>query len=451
MSTTSSGPLGQRDQNDNNHTVDQVARDKSRNVDDNRIRRYLSLGIPVLTVAILGVYVLVWWVSNANPALQASPADQQVIGQVTSIPPSIWQRVGAGGRSNPWYPVGGQPSLDGPNGHPEFFYVGGEFCEFCAPERWAILNALSRFGSFSHLSQLRSYDDQLATFSFYRSTYTSPYVDFVPVEHIGNTKDILGQFVTLQPFRSNQQQLFNRYASTAYLPTGQGFPFVDLNNQYLVGGGIDPGALQNAAREPLSWQQIAHALQTPSSPVAQHILGTANFLTAAICLVTNQQPGSVCRVSVIQQIDSALRTPSSALVHDALRVAQRMHVGPARSANASCALHLCVASGIAFTVEKPRAGTPRRVPRLSASLTPLQLRGSPPPPAPARRGGSRSRCGRHAQSRPTATPGCPRGAFGLPLVFCQRHLMCQITRAADYASPCGSRSGRRSPARASSF
>jgi hypothetical protein len=310
MSTTSSGPLGQRDQNDDHLSVNRVARDTARNVDDNRIRRYLSLGIPVLTVAILGVYVLVWFVGNANPALQASPADQQVVEQVTSIPPSIWQRVGTDDRSNPWYPVGGQPALNGPNGHPEFFYVGGEFCEFCATERWAILNALSRFGSFSHLSQLRSYDDQLATFSFYQSTYTSPYVDFVPVEHVGNTKDILQQFVTLQPFQDNQQQLYNRYASTTYLPTGQGLPFIDLNNQYLLGEGIEPAVLQNAGGEPLSWQQVAEALQTPSSPVAQHILGMANWLTASTCLVTNQQPGSVCNVSVIQHIESSLPTRS---------------------------------------------------------------------------------------------------------------------------------------------
>ncbi len=169
---------------------------------------------------------------------------------------------------------------------------------------------MSRFGGFSHLSQLRSYDDQLATFSFYRSTYASSYVDFVPVEHIGNTKDILQQFVTLQPFQGNQQQLFNRYASTNYLPTGQGFPFIDLNNQFLLGEGIEPAVLQNAGGEPFSWQQVAEALQTPSSPVAQHILGMANWLTAAICLVTNQQPGSVCHVPVIQQIESALQTRS---------------------------------------------------------------------------------------------------------------------------------------------
>jgi hypothetical protein len=306
MATTSSGPLGHPDDAYDSLSANRVARGTSRSSDDDRIRRYLSLAIPVLTVAVLGVYVLVWSASNANPTLQASPANQQLVGQVTSNHQSTWLSAGTGGLANPWHPVSGQPMLNGPRGHPEFFYVGAEFCEFCATERWAILIALSRFGSFSRLSQLRSYNDQLATFSFYRSSYTSPYVDFVPVEHMGNAKDILGQFVTLQSFQGTQQQLFNRYASTAYVPTGQGFPFIDLNNQYLMGGGIDPRVLQTTAGEPLSWKQIVQALQTPSSPVAQHILGTANFLTAAVCLVTNQQPGSVCMVPAIQQIESAV-------------------------------------------------------------------------------------------------------------------------------------------------
>ncbi len=270
------------------------------------LRLYLSLGIPVVTVVILGIYVLVWLMDNANPALQARPADRQVVQQVIGLPQSTWQRVETGGVSNPWHHIKGQPALNGPNGRPEFFYVGGEFCEFCATERWAMLNALSRFGTFTHLSQMRSYDEQVATFTFYQSTYSSPYVDFVPVEHVGNTKDIFGQFVTLQPFQGNQQQLFNRYASATYLPTGQGLPFIDLNNQYLLGGGVDPAILQNAAREPLSWQEIASALTTPPSLIAQRLLGTANYLTAAICLVTNQQPGSVCQAPAIQQIESTL-------------------------------------------------------------------------------------------------------------------------------------------------
>lgn len=311
--TPLSDSTGQSERRDGHRAAKEGARQGSLLPKQDRLRRALSLGIPAVTVAVLGIYVLVWWVNNANPALQARPADPQVVQQVTGVPEALWQRVGTGGLSNPWHPIRGQPALTGQNGHPEFFYVGGEFCEFCATERWAILNALSRFGAFSHVSQLRSFDEQIATFSFYQSSYTSPYVDFVPIEHVGNTKDLLGQFVSLQPFQGKEQQLFNRYASTTYLPTGQGLPFIDLNNQDLLGGGLDPAIFQNTSHEPLSWQEIARALTTPASPLAQQILGTANYLTAAICLVTYQQPGRVCHALAIQQIEAALGIPSSSM------------------------------------------------------------------------------------------------------------------------------------------
>jgi hypothetical protein len=252
------------------------------------------------------MYLLIRWAGNANPALHAVPADRHVVQELAEMPPSLWQSIGTGGVSNPWRRISGQPALTGPHAHPEFFYVGGEFCEFCATERWAIIIALSRFGTFDGLRQLRSYDEQLATFSFTQSRYTSSFVDFVPIEHVGNTKDVWGQFVPLQSFQGNQQQLFERYDSTTYLPMSQGLPFIDLGNQFLLGGGSNPALLQNAAHQALSWQQVGQAVLTPASAIAQDLVGTANYLTAAICVVTYQQPGSVCESPLIQHLEVAL-------------------------------------------------------------------------------------------------------------------------------------------------
>jgi hypothetical protein len=39
---------------------------------------------------------------------------------------------------------------------------------------------------------------------------------------------------------------------------------------------------------------IAGSLADPASDVAQNVGGTANLLTAAICQITNNQPGNVC-------------------------------------------------------------------------------------------------------------------------------------------------------------
>ena len=69
-------------------------------------------------------------------------------------------------------------------------YIGAEYCPFCAAERWALTVALSRFGTFSglagtHSSSTDVYPDT-QTLSFYGSHYTSPYLDFQPVEETTN-------------------------------------------------------------------------------------------------------------------------------------------------------------------------------------------------------------------------------------------------------------------------
>jgi len=56
----------------------------------------------------------------------------------------------------------------------------------------------------------------------------------------------------------------------------------------------------------LTWQDIANKLSDSNSNVTKGIVGSANYLTAAICQVTNQQPTSVCNSDPIPQIENAL-------------------------------------------------------------------------------------------------------------------------------------------------
>ena len=51
----------------------------------------------------------------------------------------------------------------------------------------------------------------------------------------------------------------------------------------------------------LTWAQIAADLHDPSSPVAKAVLGTANYMTAAICELTGDQPASACTVGTSLQ------------------------------------------------------------------------------------------------------------------------------------------------------
>lgn len=276
---------------------------------------YTVIGVLVLIALVIGGFVLLQrWQAGQQTSSAAEPqqaVDPIVLQQVTGVSQATWEGIGTGGVSNPLKSASNQPPLKGPNGHPEFFYVGGEYCPYCAAERWAMVNALSRFGTFKNLSQIISAESHISTFSFYRSSYTSNYIDFVPVEVNNNQLDASGRAGSLQNLTSAQQQTFNTYDNAPYFSaqSALAFPFMDIGNRYLAqGGSFQPTVLLDSSQNTLSWQDIASSLSNPSSPIAQNILGTANYLTAAICSQTNQQPGNVCSSPVIQKIEQSLGT-----------------------------------------------------------------------------------------------------------------------------------------------
>jgi hypothetical protein len=55
-----------------------------------------------------------------------------------------------------------------------------------------------------------------------------------------------------------------------------------------------------------SWSQIAAALKDPASPIAQSVNGGANYITGAICKMTNNQPSDVCSSPAVQAVQSGL-------------------------------------------------------------------------------------------------------------------------------------------------
>lgn len=187
--------------------------------------------------------------------------------------------------------MSGPPLTSG--GKPEVLYIGAEYCPFCAAERWAMIVALSRFGTFSGLSTTHSSstdtDPNTPTFTFYGSTYTSKYLNFTAVEEQKNYQ-AGGSYAPLQTPTAAEQSLLTRY------DTGQSIPFLDVGNSYVQVGdlpGFDPSILAG-----LTWSQIGADLSNPSSPVAQAADGAANYLTAAICKLTGNQPASACTPAV---------------------------------------------------------------------------------------------------------------------------------------------------------
>jgi hypothetical protein len=55
----------------------------------------------------------------------------------------------------------------------------------------------------------------------------------------------------------------------------------------------------------LSWSTVATDLSNPSSGVAKAVDGTANYITAAICKMTGNQPASAC-TSTVQSLEASL-------------------------------------------------------------------------------------------------------------------------------------------------
>jgi thiol-disulfide isomerase/thioredoxin len=254
--------------------------------------------IALILGAIVGLVILFIVISRITtppPSANTSPpADPTVISEVTHVSSAVTDAVGTAGAPDPLAHKTAT-LLTGAGGKPEMLYVGAEWCPFCAAERWAMVVALGRFGTFSGLHFTTSADAPEVfpgthTLSFYGSTYTSAYLDFVPVEQEDRNRK------TLQSPTAQQQQLMQTYD-----PDGS-IPFIDIGNQYtMVGQGVLPNSLQG-----LSWQQIASSLSNPDSPVTKAIVGNANYLTAAICKLSGAASAPICRDPTIAQIAGQL-------------------------------------------------------------------------------------------------------------------------------------------------
>jgi thiol-disulfide isomerase/thioredoxin len=216
-----------------------------------------------------------------------------------SVPAASLDAVGSpSGDSLPTVISGSTVLKDG-DGKPIVTYVGAEYCPYCAAERWAMAVALSRFGTFTNLSATHSASNDVypntQTLSFYGSSYSSPYIDFQPVEEATN-QVVNGSYQTLQTPTAAQTALLTKYDSAGSIP------FLDIANKYVVtGSSYSPQVLQGLTRN-----QIAAQLSDPSSAVAQAIDGTANDITAAISNVTGNQPSSVGNSATIAAIAKKL-------------------------------------------------------------------------------------------------------------------------------------------------
>ena len=217
--------------------------------------------------------------------------------QITTVPATTLDSVGKGSGVSPLIPTNGQPALTS-GGKPEILYIGAEYCPYCAAERWAMTVALSRFGTFSNLRLIHSSSSDVypntPTLSFYKSSYTSKYITFTPVEWFG----LVNNGVTLQKRTPAEAALMAKYDAVPYVQSADAgsYPFLDIGNQYLdIGSQYLPSTLAS-----LTWAQVAADIRNPNSSVAKSVDGTANSITAAICKITKDAPAAVCNSASVK-------------------------------------------------------------------------------------------------------------------------------------------------------
>lgn len=262
-----------------------------------RNRVFLASGAVVVVIAIVVAFVLVK--ANSNGKSNSGTASNgptgtaltAVVNKTVSVPASTLDSVGAGTVTGGLTAVSGTPLTAG--GKPEVLYIGAEYCPYCAAQRWPMVVALSRFGTFSGLSTVHSASRDVypntPTFTFHGSHYTSKYISFAPVEETTNVPSG-SSYTPLDKPTAAQQALATKYDKQGSIP------FIDFGNKYIEVGNMAGYGPQDLSGK--SWSQIAAALSDPSSPIAKAVDGAANYTTAAICKLTNNQPASACTPAV---------------------------------------------------------------------------------------------------------------------------------------------------------
>jgi Domain of unknown function (DUF929) len=264
-----------------------------------RRRILMTLGATGLIVVVVLTLVVVKLTASdsSSTGSGSTSAAGPVIEAVTTIPSKVFDQVGTGTvQALPTAIPGNQSLASG--GKPRVLYVGAEYCPYCAAERWAVVAALSRFGTFTNLGQTASSSKDIfpstATLSFHGSSYSSKYVDFAGYELQSNQQQG-GSYAPLDKLSAADQKVFATFNAPPYVSSQSAgsIPFIDFGGKYMISGAsYDPGELKG-----MTHLEIAQSLAKPDSPVAKSVVGAANLISAAVCHVTGGDPASVCSSS----------------------------------------------------------------------------------------------------------------------------------------------------------
>jgi thiol-disulfide isomerase/thioredoxin len=280
---------------------------------------WIAVGLVVVVVVALVIIKVTSGGTSTPGKTTFQPTSSAVTTELTTVPASVFNSVGITSPVSSVTPpqsISGQTELTATNASgqkvPEVLYMGAEYCPYCAAQRWATIVALSRFGTWSGLGNMASLSSDVypntPTFTFLKAKYTSKYLVFKSVELDTNYLSASGAYVPLQTPTAAEEAEISKYDTTKYVKgftssTEDGsIPFITFANKFIVAGAsYNPQTLAGSSRN-----AIAAGLDNATSPITQAIVASANYQTAALCVLTNQQPGNVCTSSGVAAAAKAM-------------------------------------------------------------------------------------------------------------------------------------------------
>jgi hypothetical protein len=239
-----------------------------------RLKRNKLLALIFVLVAIFGS--IGWALYHAAGDINSSVASE--LGPTTGDAPA--QALGSFHLINSRLSEGGKAEL---------LMISALGCDGCAAERWALIKALGRFGTFKQLASDAN-GSSVPAFDLLNAQYSSYFVSFANKE----IRDVNGN--ALQRLTVREHSIFKRYD-----PNGR-LPFVVVGNYAMAGHGVSPDALAG-----LKFRDVQSALIANKHALfSREINAEANLITAFLCRADGGQPSVFCGRAPIRRIAARL-------------------------------------------------------------------------------------------------------------------------------------------------
>ncbi len=177
------------------------------------------------------------------------------------------------------------------------FFMGAEFCPYCAAERWAIVRSLQKFGQWDGLKQtISAARDEpflnLPTYDITKATNTSPHIDLVARE----IKD--REFNPLQKLLKTEEKLLRKFNPKKEIP------FLLIGGRFSqIGSGFTPKIFIGH-----TFRQTETELKKVESEIRKTIDDEGNIISALLCV--SGLPPELCKeagtAELVAQVNAKL-------------------------------------------------------------------------------------------------------------------------------------------------